>query len=185
MNLMKWPIPKNKLEKKLYDLVSSRKLIDIDQGLMLFEEIETEENYDHTNVKLKWLEYLMNEFALKDSRYLPKITKQLKLIIENSKFDDLIVQAKILYIFCTLKKEQSFSLWDLTMSCIENHYGNLPVLLSIVLRQIFEDKGSETKRKKLLKYIYTQSKQMVLNKTCAWGTEKNFFSMAPEFLNAF
>jgi hypothetical protein len=72
------------------------------------------------------------------------------------------------------------------MSCNENHYGKIPDLFRNVQLKLFELKGSETEKMlKLLKHVYTQSKHIVLNKTCVRGEKNIFLSTALGFFYTF
>lgn len=180
--------PKNDNEEKLYLLIKSQKLLDLDHGMLLFEEIEsTEENYDHTSMKTNWLSHAV---LFKDKRCLPKVQKILKNIIENSKFEDLVVQAKISLCHCMMQqcRDEQYKtyLFELSMTCVENHYGRLPTIFNnLMATSNFASRlenGNHHETFQILKHIYDKSKTMIVNKTCAYGVKEDFLSIVFSFL---
>jgi len=78
MNLIFDEIPDNDKENNLYNLIYARKVTDLEKGLKLFEEIETEQKYDITYMKIRWLQ---GSISLKDKRSVSKLLPLLENII--------------------------------------------------------------------------------------------------------
>lgn len=191
MNLLPLIGAKNKEEDKLYSLIHSQKLIDLNRGLLLFkkiESIETKENYLHTCMKIKWLSNLL---LFKDKRYLSKLQEILEYIIRSSTFEDLVVESKLLLSECMMQQcyegKYKTYVFDLLMTCIKNHYGQLPRIFSFLFSN--SDLASTLKNGthqdtfQILKDIYDQSKTMIVNKTCLYGVKQDFLKIVFTFLN--
>jgi len=191
MNLMYYPIPENEKETQLYTLIYAQELTDFEQGLLRFEEIEWEENYAHTYMKLFWINSVILSLAMKDKRYSPKMQKVLENIIQISTFDDLIVKAKILFFACLMGQNSASQnnphQLQSYMRCVKDHHGYLPELFYCIFGHtdlVSELENRNIEMFKILKDIYIKSKNIIVNKLCAYGyhDDCNFLQGALEFL---
>jgi len=165
----------NKKEKKLAKLVATMKLVDFENGIKLFDQLQSSEKYVHTYLKLFWLRNLWNIQAQQDRRYIPKIAAALENIIETSQFEDLVVSAKIQLAETFFSTQNLEHITELCMSCIGAHYGCLPELFCLMGQNIqvnFE----------IVKDLYFRAKQMIANKICSKSGLNNFIDASVNFL---
>jgi len=141
---------------------------------------DEQEIHQCTHWKLCWFDELL---MLNDKRYFSKIQHMLELIIENSKFSDLVIRAKIMLAKC-YQPSHSFIL-NLYMGCISKHFGYLPELFKGIvcsINVIPELKNGNNKKFNFLKRLYFQCKNLILDKNCAFNTDVFFVDGAVEFL---
>ena len=156
-NLIYQPITQNKKEKKLVNLIVAQKLVDFEHGMELFGQLESNDKYMHTFLKIHWFSNLIElQCAKQDKGYLPKIETALESLIEISQFEDLVVWAKIQLARIFLWTGKIEQAEELCMSSVGAHYGYLPELFSFVCMPMEHN----------AKDLYFQSKHMLANKTC-------------------
>jgi len=184
INLIYEPMVKNEKGKQLYLLINSEKLTDVERGLKIFDELEFDDKYNHTFLKIHWLGNLSWTIF-----NVPKIQEELEKIIAISTFDDLIVSVKILLCKILMSQNQKLEHFPfcmaLLMSCVQDHYGHLPELFAYIWKCSnleSELKNGQFEILQILKGFYNESKNMYANKTCAFGQKEDFLFGAFEFL---
>jgi len=197
INLIYYAKPQNLWEENVFKYVllnqlTDYKLTNFEEGIQLFDQLrslEEEEKYSQTFMKIWWLRELGKIRASKDKRYLPKIKNILENIIQISKFDDLIVSAKLLLAGnmngLMTKIHHNPTIVNMCLNCVGEHYGYLPKLfnqLAINIDLEYEIKNGKNEMFEILKDLYFQSKNMILKKTCVCGAEADFLQGADTIL---
>jgi tetratricopeptide (TPR) repeat protein len=175
------PIPQNINEKILKSCVQNVK--HFETGMEIFNNLGNE-THRCTYWKLCWFDELI---SLNDKRYFSKIQLASENIIKNSKFEDLVVRAKIILCKCLIKQSKTefdpFIL-DLCMNCIPEHFGMLPKLFQLIVHNIdllSEFQNGKNENFHFLKDLYFQCKNLILNETCAFDTSVSFAYGATRF----
>ena len=82
MNLAPCSSPiENEKAIHLFTIINSGELTDLDQGILLFKEIEDfadEPNYEYMGRKIQWLGSMLTHYTIRDKSILPKIQKLLE-----------------------------------------------------------------------------------------------------------
>jgi len=192
MNLQYAPNPENEKEDELFNMIFHVELTNFEKGLSLFEEIESmEENHGQVYMKVCWFELLACSVIKKDPRFIPEMENHVRNIIETSKFPDIIVNAKL--VLCEILSgmpNKTDEMLELAMSCMKEHYGNLPRLVGVLLScgdGNCSNRALDFRNEndfEILKRAYYKARTMVQNKLCATPSEIKFMSGGVGFLYA-
>jgi hypothetical protein len=121
-NLFYAPTAQNEKEEKLLKLVATKKLVDFEHGMELFDQLGASEKYMHAWLKIVWFRSLIDVQSKQDKRYVKKIKAALENIIESSQFEDLVFDAKIQLASIISWTGNKNQITDLCMSCVGAHY---------------------------------------------------------------
>jgi len=180
INLDCYPRPQTPEELNLLESMGSWEILNVDLKTVLknFNLLESDgpEQYRHTHWKILWIRLFLNtKIGSGDHRYNSKFRAILKKIIDHSKFEDLIVTAKILLAIMFSKESGHIEeMMELLGSCIRKNFGLTP--------RIFERlAGMPGTPFNILQTLYFASKDMVISKTAAYGSNHWFIFGAVEF----
>ena len=127
---------------------------------------------------------LMMSYRRFDDGFIDVHLSSLENIIENCRYDDLIVRAKVDLASFLLEKDYE-RVEELLMSCVDNHYGLLPQIFHAFC-SLFTKGYSNIPRKEfvsLLKELYHKCKIIIVNNNCRPEQEKEFVSGCERLLD--
>jgi len=159
--------------------------VNFEQGIKLFDKLSAPEKYMPTWLKIFLCSKTLSRLRSDSSQLLAKsqrnkncmsqIQNILKIIIENSCFDDLIVWAKLSLVNCIsmgwLTVEKRLNIFNLCNSCIEENYGYLPKIFKYIVTSVFrqpsewEPQNGAQEKFLMLQNLYFKTKKMIKNKT--------------------
>jgi len=180
INLDCYPCSQTPEERNLLESIASWKILNLDLKtvLKIFNRLEFDgpEQYRHTHWKILWIRLFLNTKILSgDNRHNSKFQVILKKIIDDSKFEDLIVTAKILLAIMFSKESgHEEEELELLLSCIRKNFG----LTARIFEHLVRIPGTPFN---ILHSLYLASKHMIVSKTAVYGSNQWFILGAVEF----
>lgn len=175
--------PKTEDEKNLHQFVNGKTNTNFELGMNLFEKVDDE----HHNVysKLNWLRNMRN-YRKGDGNFIDVYKSILENIIKDCRYADLIVIAKIdLADILMEMPNQSSEGIQLLMSCVDNHYGELPRIFNSLCVFFWWGYANRPREEfaSLLKGLYHKCKIMIVRRNCKREQELQFTQGCPVLLD--